>query len=169
MSVEVNKDIVRRLTDSFNRQDLSVIEQLVAVNYVDHDPFDGQPPGREGMKMAHRTFYTGFPDIHETIEDLFAEEDRVVARWVCRGTHLGEFVGIPPTGKTVAVTGIDIYRIVDGQVAENWHNVDGLGLLYQIGAVPPIWLGVVYGGAARLFGRLAGLLPGRRARQRANS
>src|SRR5215212_1271157 len=129
MSAAENKELIRHLTDSFNRKDLSVIDELVAVNYVDHGPFDGQAPGREGMKQAHRQFYEGFPDIYETIDDIFAEDDRVVVRWTCRGKHLGSFAGLAPTGRHVAVTGIDIYRIAGGQVVENWHTVDGLSLL----------------------------------------
>jgi len=151
---ERNKDIVRRLTDSFNVQDMSVIDELVAKDYVDNGPFHGQQPGREGMKQAHRTFYTGFPDIYETIDDIFAEDNRVVVRWTCRGTHKGNFAGIPATGKKVKVTGIDIYRLVDGRVVENWHNTDGLGLLDQLGMLPPLSVTVAFSWVKKRFGRV---------------
>ena len=153
MLAEENKATIRRLTDSFNRHDLSVVDELVTIDYIDNGPFDGQAPGREGMKQAHRNFYTGFPDIYETIDDIFAEDDRVVVRWTCRGTHTGPFAGIPATGKQVEVTGIDIYRLVNGQVAENWHNVDALSLLDQIGHGPSIGAGIVLGYIKRIVQR----------------
>lgn len=165
MSAEENKAIIRRLTDSFNRQDMSVINELVAINYVDNGPFDGQAPGREGMKQAHHNFYTGFPDIYETIDDIFAEDDRVVVRWTCRGTHKGTFAGIPATGKRVEVTGIDIYRLVNGQVAENWHNVDALGLLAQIGYGPSIGVGIILGRIKQILQRGKNIIMSQRTQQ----
>jgi steroid delta-isomerase-like uncharacterized protein len=139
MSSEANKDIIRRLIEeSFNTRNMDVLEALVDPSYVDHGPFDGQAAGVEGMKQAHMILYSGFPDVQQTIDDLIAEGDRVVARWSCQGTHTGDFIGIPPTGRVGVVTGIDIFRIADGKIMECWHEVNSLGLMQQLGVIPPI-------------------------------
>lgn len=82
-------------------------------------------------------FHAGF-DIHINVEDLVAEGDKVVDRWTARMTHKGEFFGLPATGKLVTITGMDIARLVNGKVAEIWHLEDIMGLMQQLGAVPPI-------------------------------
>ena len=140
MSAEENKEIIRRHTQAFNEKRLEVIDELVDIDYVDHGPFHGQQSGREGMKQAHKYFYEGFPDIQQTIDDILAEDDKVVVRWTCRGTHLGRFVSvpIPPTGKTASVQGIDIFRMKDGKIAECWHVVESLQLLFQLGVLEPL-------------------------------
>lgn len=165
MSAEANKTIVRRLIESFNEKDMSVIDELVADTYIDHAPFPEQLPGREGMKQAHHIFYSAFPDIHETAEDIIAEGDKVMVRWTIRATHKGKFVGLPPTGKSVTVAGIDIYRIVDGKIVENWHNTDSTGLLYQLGVLPPLWIGVVISFFTRFIQRGRKLISSRRYQQ----
>jgi len=71
-----------------------------------------------------------------TVEDVIAEEDRVVVRWTAQGTQQGELLGVPPTGKQVTVTGIDVYRIENGRTAEHWGNFDQLGMLQQLGVIP---------------------------------
>jgi len=81
-------------------------------------------------------YRTAFPDVHFTIEDQIAEGDRVVTRWTARGTHQGPLVGIPPTSKQVTMSGIAIYRLVDGKIVEQWGVNDMLGLLQQLGVVP---------------------------------
>jgi steroid delta-isomerase-like uncharacterized protein len=88
------------------------------------------------LKGAVQLFRTAFPDLHFTIEDEIAEGDTVVSRWTARGTHRGEFMGTPPTGRTIAVTGMDILHFVDGRIRENWAAFDALGLLQQLGAIP---------------------------------
>jgi predicted ester cyclase len=137
MSVELNKTIARRLVEeSFNTGNLDLLDELVDPGYIDHAPFPEQAPGREGMKQAHAIFYAGFPDVQQEITDLIAEGDKVVVRWICRGTHSGEFADVPPTGNFVTVTGIDIFRFAEGKVMECWHEVDALGMMQQLGAVP---------------------------------
>ena len=81
-------------------------------------------------------YLTAFPDLHFTVEDLIAEGDKVVARLTVRGTQQGAFMGIPPTGKHVTVTGIDINRLAGGKSVEHWLNMDTLGLLQQLGVIP---------------------------------
>ena len=96
----------------------------------------GDEPGPEAVKRGVTSRRTAFPDIHVTIEDMVAEADKVVARLTFRGTHRGEFKGIPPTEKEVIWTGIWIYRVANGKFVERWHNYDLLGLLRQLGAIP---------------------------------
>jgi steroid delta-isomerase-like uncharacterized protein len=81
-------------------------------------------------------FLSGLPDLATTVEDTIAEGDKVAARWTARGTHNGELMGIPPTGKKVAMTAISIHRIVDGKIAESWINFDALGMMQQLGVAP---------------------------------
>ncbi len=89
----------------------------------------------EVARQEAADFREGFPDVVSTIEDLIAEGDKVVARWRARATHQGEYMGIPPTGKEVEFTGISVYRIEAGKIAESWNEEDELGLMRQIGAV----------------------------------
>jgi predicted ester cyclase len=93
--------------------------------------------GPEGLKQLFTMLRTAFPDWSETIEDLMAEEDRVVFRVTGQGTHQGEFMGIPATGKPVTRPGIDIVRNVDGKLVEHWANIDQLGMMQQLGVIPP--------------------------------
>jgi predicted ester cyclase len=126
MSVEENKALVRREQDELWNQtgNLDVAGELFA------------PELAEAAKQEASDFRRGFPDVVSTIEDLVAEGDRVAARWRARATHQGEYVGVPPTGKEVEFTGISVYRIEGGRIAESWTVEDELGLMRQIGAVP---------------------------------
>ncbi len=96
----------------------------------------GEVRGREGFKQILGVFRGAFPRFETTLEDLVAEGDKVVVRHIHRATQTGEFAGIPPTGKAVTVSGIEILRVRDGQIAEFWHMDDFLGLMHQIGAIP---------------------------------
>src|SRR5438552_5739601 len=133
MSTEQNKDVVRRfLEEVWNAGNLDVVDELIAPDYVNHtDP--GQPPGPEGVKPLVTQFRSAFPDVHNAIEDVVAEEDRVAVRVTIRGTHKGELFGIPPTGKHATITGMAFYRVANGQLAEHWVVRDHLGLLQQVG------------------------------------
>jgi len=140
MSTEQNKAMDRRVYEEvWNGGNLAVIDELVAANYVDHDQEPtGALEGLEGLKQSVTMYRTAFPDVHFTVEDQIAEGDRVVTRWTARGTHQDAFMGIPPTGKQAMVTGISITRVASGKVVEGWTNFDALGLLHQLGAVPPL-------------------------------
>jgi steroid delta-isomerase-like uncharacterized protein len=134
-----NKAISKRLfTEGMNEGKLEVIDELVAPNWVDHDPSNPPdlPPGAQGLKQLMSMYRAAFPDMVMTIEEQIAEGDKVVSRWVAKGTHNGDLAGIPPTGKQVTVTGIFIDRISGGQIQESWANWDALGMLQQVGAVP---------------------------------
>jgi len=133
MSITENKKIIeRRVEEIWNQGKLATIDELIAVNLISN----GQPVGREGFRQFVTAVRTAFPDIHFTVEDTVVEGDKVVIRYTGRGTHQGAFAGIPATGKQVHFPGIDIFRIANGQMAEEWLMYDQLGLLQQIGAIP---------------------------------
>jgi steroid delta-isomerase-like uncharacterized protein len=138
MSAEHNKRIARRVFEEvWNEANFATADALVDPDYINHAPgLPGMPPGSEGLKYLVSTFRAAFPDLQMTVEDQIAEGDRVATRWTMRGTHTGAFLGIPPTGKAVASTGINIERIIDGTVVEHWRGSDELGLLQQLGVVP---------------------------------
>ena len=136
MSLEENKAIVSHVTEElWNKNNLAVVDELYAPNFISH----GLPevaPDREGYKQFVAMGRTALPDFHTTIEDIIAEGDKVVQRFTARGTHKGEYMGIPPTGKQVTITGIAIDRIVGSKIVENWANMDMLGMMV-LGVVPP--------------------------------
>jgi predicted ester cyclase len=125
MSVEENKALVRRAQGVLwnHTGNLDAAEELFAPDYV------------EDAKQEATNVRRGFPDLESTIEDLIAERDKVVAHWRAQATHRGEYMGIPPTGNRVNFTGISIYRIEGGKIAESWGVSDLLGMMQQLGAV----------------------------------
>jgi steroid delta-isomerase-like uncharacterized protein len=137
MSNEDNKALVRRFYgEVFNKKNLAVIDDFLDPHIIEHSLPPGLPSGIEGSKQFIGMYLTAFPDLHLTAEDMIAEGDKVVSRFTMRGTHKGEFMGIPPTGKQMTITGIQIPRVADSKIAENWINLDALGLLQQLGVVP---------------------------------
>jgi predicted ester cyclase len=126
VSLEENKALVRREQEELwtYTGDLDAAEELFA------------PEQAEAAKQEAADFRRGFPDVVSTIEDLIAEGNKVAARWRARATHRGEYVGVSPSGKEVQFTGISVYRIEGGKIAESWTIEDELGLMRQIGAVP---------------------------------
>ncbi len=137
MSTEANKAFVRRFyEDIFNQRNLALVDELCTTNHVFHNP-PTTLHGREEFKQLLSLYITAFPDARFTVEDSIAEGDRVASRYTFRGTHQGKLMGIAPTGKQVTVTGIIINRIAGGQSAEGWLNFDALGMLQQLGVVPP--------------------------------
>jgi predicted ester cyclase len=136
MSLEENKIIARRcIEDIWGKGDFEAEQELIATNVVDHNPLPGLAPGLEGHHQALTMFRSAF-DGQMILEDVIAEGDKVVDRWTFHGTHRGEFFGIPPTGKQVTLTGMDINRIENGQIVAFWHQEDILGLMQQLGVVP---------------------------------
>jgi steroid delta-isomerase-like uncharacterized protein len=139
MSVERNKAIVRSIfEDGLNRGEVEAIARLTAPDFIDHDIHveTGVSGGPEDMRQALIAIRRGFPDIYVTIEQIIAEDDTVVVRNTWRGTHLGEFNGIPASGRPVEISGIVIWRIVDGLIAERWATIDTLTLLQQLNVLP---------------------------------
>ena len=137
MSTEENKAIVLRHYEELNKGNVDIVDELYAPDFVGYITGLPEPVrGRQAQKSLVAAFFTAFPNLHETAEELIAEGDKVVIRESYRGTHKGDFLGIPPTGKQVAFTSIDIYRIADGKIVEVWSQIDLLSVLQQLGVVP---------------------------------
>jgi predicted ester cyclase len=137
---EENKAILRRVTDEvFSQGNLDLVDELFAADYVLHDPGipGGELRGPEDFKQRWVSmFRTAFPDLQLSVEDQVAEGDKVVTRYVGRGTHRGELMGIAPTGMEVSVGGSIISRVSGDRIEEEWNNFDALGMMQQLGAVP---------------------------------
>jgi len=138
MPAEENKALVRRwIEEAFNRGNVNIVSELFATNYVNHDPgTPGLSQGPEGAKQFVTRYRSAFPDARITIEEMFAEGDKVVTRWTASGTQRGSLPGIPATGKQSTVSGITISRIMGGKIAEDYLNWDTLGMLQQLGVFP---------------------------------
>ncbi len=138
MSTE-NKTIIERLTVAFNEENLDVLDEIVASDFVGHNPLspeDIQGPG--GLKGFFGAFRAAMPDVHHPSWTLIAEGDLVAIHMPLEGTFTNELMGIPPNGKKVAVWMANIWRIADGKAAEWWLNMDTLSLMQQLGVVPPM-------------------------------
>lgn len=130
-----NKALVRRAMEALDRGDDSVLEEVFAPDFVHRNPADpDMPRGPEGMRQMMARWRTAFPDAADTVEQQIAEGDLVATRWTFRGTHRGELFGVAPTGKQVAMGGIFIDRIKNGQIAEHWDEADIAGLMEQLRA-----------------------------------
>ena len=134
---EENKAYYRRFIDEvINKKNVALINELVAPDYIEHDDVPGLPANRDGLKQLMGMMFSAFPDLQTTTDDIVAEGDTVVGRHTTTGTHKGEFMGIPATGKQVTVAEIHIVRIVNGKAVEHWGQVDELGMMQQLGVVP---------------------------------
>lgn len=130
-------DSIRQLYDRFEEQvynegNVEAIDTLIAEDFTHHAPID-TPDGRDGYKEFIRQFKAAFPDSTSETLDTIVEDDKIAVRYVNRGTHQGEFAGVPATGREVEIEGISIYRIADGRIAEEWAQPDMLGLMDQLG------------------------------------
>ncbi|HEV8647870.1 MAG TPA: ester cyclase [Actinomycetes bacterium] len=137
MSTEENKKVVLRwIAEAWEKKNLGVIDELHAPDYVGYIVgTPGPVRGREALKQLFATYFAAF-DLHRTNEFLVAEGDKVVAYDTYRAKHTGEFAGIPPTGKELTATGVDIYRIVDGKIVEQRFEMDFTGYLQRLGVLP---------------------------------
>ncbi len=135
---EENKALVRRFVEEvINGRKLELADEIFAAASTSHNASSGIPRGPEAARKGVSSMQAAFPDLHATIEDMIAEGDTVAARITVRGTHGGEYQGIAPTGRPMARPGIYIVRIENGMIVESWNNSDELGLLRQLGAIPP--------------------------------
>jgi steroid delta-isomerase-like uncharacterized protein len=135
MNTEHTKQVVLKLYQLLNNGDAESIGELVAQDYVEHDPLPGQGTGRDGV-VDRFSMIIGALAPHFTVEDVVAEGEKVVVRWTHAGTHVAEFAGIPATGRSFTIAGIDIYRVANGSICEHWHVVDQLSMLGQLGLLP---------------------------------
>lgn len=138
MSTEQNKAFVRQMVEEvFNQGNVSRIDEFMAHNFVEHEELPpGIPRDGEGVKQLTTMLRSAFPDFKATIDDIFAEGDKVVVRQTWSGSQKGEFMGIPPTGRSVSFGVIDILRIADGKCVEHWGQMDSMSLMQQLGAIP---------------------------------
>jgi len=136
MPGEDNAAVIRRWIEGYNDRDTQAEAAARAPGFVAHMPGVPGPLDGDGWTGFIAAFAAAFPDLRLTVEDSVAAGDRVAARVTFRGTHRGEFQGIPPTGRQVAFTAIEFNRMEDGKVAEHWVEIDLLGLLRLLGAIP---------------------------------
>jgi steroid delta-isomerase-like uncharacterized protein len=128
---------LRIFTEAFNQGNLAAVEELLAPDSITHIPAWGMPNNRMGLKQLIASFRAAFPDLHCTVEDVIREGDKFAAHWTMRGTHKGSFFGNPPTGRTIVAKGIIFALIENGRIIEDWILVDQMGMLQQLGVVPP--------------------------------
>jgi steroid delta-isomerase-like uncharacterized protein len=135
-----NKATFKRFVDANNTDDLALvsklIDEIVAPNVQFHAPLPVGATGQQALKQVMASLYRGFPDLHTALEDMIAEGDKVVGRQRITGTHRGEYMGMPPTGKSVAYDEIFIFRFANGRIAEIWGVVDVFSQMKQLGVIP---------------------------------
>jgi len=138
MSTEQNKAVVRQMVEEIlNQGNISLVDDLFAPAYAEHEELPpGMPRDREGFAMLIPVMHSAFPDFKATIEDMIAEGDRVVLRMTWSGTQKGEWMGMPPSGKSMSIGVIDILRIVGGKFVEHWGLMDSMAMMQQLGAMP---------------------------------
>ena len=132
---ETRRTITRLYEEVLNEGRLELLDEIAQPDVVEHNPFPGQAQGAEGLKQRVSMVRGAF-DPRFTIEHLLVDGEKVAVMWTNRGTHLSDWFGIPATGKSFAINGIDIFRLRDGRLAEHWDVVDVFGMLSQIGALP---------------------------------
>ena len=138
MSLEANKAVVRRECDFWNGHDAEKIDDVYTDDYVGHEINGSHGGSRDQVKQAAAAVFAAFPDFNLTADAIIAEGDKAVKLWTVRGTHKAEYMGIPATGKEIVVTGCNVFRIVGDKVAECWAHTDSLGMLQQLGVIPPM-------------------------------
>ena len=136
---EANKALVRSLLEGADRNDITILDATVVADYSDHNPppFQGPGTGIEGAQDAWNAAIKMFSDWKHEVVQQFSDGDYVISRIVGRGKHTGDFMGVPASNNDVQMEGIAIHRIVDGKIVEHWSQVDAMGMLVQMGAIPP--------------------------------
>jgi steroid delta-isomerase-like uncharacterized protein len=129
----------RSKEELWNWKNLDVLDEICSPDFIAHNPaIPGSPFDFESYKQVCLAYITAFPDLQAVHDETIAEGDRVAIRWTATGTHLGELMGIPPTGKKVKFTGIAINRFANGKMVEQWWSWDAISLMQQLGAIPPM-------------------------------
>jgi steroid delta-isomerase-like uncharacterized protein len=137
MSTERNKATVRKELEVFGSGNFAVLDELVADDYISHDPTLPEPiRGRDAYRAHIASLRAGLADLQVRVDDQVADGDTVVTRWTATARHEGDLFGIAPTGRAVTITGISIERFHDGRIVEDWAYWDALGLMRQLGVVP---------------------------------
>ena len=133
---EETKAVARRWNRIFEGNS-AIADEIIAPGCVYHDAPPGIPSGPDGVKQWAGMFSNAFPDMKVADEDYISEGDTVFGRFIGRGTHRGELMGIAPTGNQISISGVNIFRITGGKIVEHWVNYDAMGLMQQLGAIPP--------------------------------
>ena len=137
MSLQHNKEATSRFWEEvFNHRKLVLVDGLFAEDYVYHGAAGQEANGRDGLKQFLGMYFEAFPDLHAEVEDIFGEGDKILSRAMCRGTHKGNLMGMPATGKQIAIRVICADRFADGKVAESVELPDLFGMMQQLGAIP---------------------------------
>ncbi len=138
MSTDQLDSLIRRMfAIAFNQGSFAVVDESVAPDGVTYTPTWGMPHTREGLKRLIAMLRSAFPDLHCTVEDEISQGDKVAAHWTMRGTHTGLFLGNRPTNRPIAVQAMIFARTENGQIAEGWALLDQMGMLQQLGIIPP--------------------------------
>ncbi len=136
MTTDDLKRIYQELADAVNRRDLGALDQIFALDLINHGADPNEPHGAYHFKQAFATFIAACPDFQVTVEDTIVAGDKLVVRWIDTGTHTGApLFGVPATGKQIILSGIDILRIRDGKIAERWAESDKLHLMETLGLI----------------------------------
>ncbi len=136
MSTDTNKFLARRVfEEDLNGRNLDLLDELVAPDYVEHNPLPGQRTGIDGIRDRYTMLFEAF-EFRFAVEDVIAEGDKVVLRWTQTGTHIGPLFGMAATGRSSRTTGIEIWRVEEGKLAEHWDVVDVYGQFVQLGLIP---------------------------------
>jgi steroid delta-isomerase-like uncharacterized protein len=134
---EKNKAFIQAYTEDFwNKQNIAAFEKYFTADFIIH--FANEDQNGEQYKGLCQALFNAFPDLYITTNDLVAEGEKVTKVWTANSTHKGEFMGIPATGKPIVFKGIEVFRIVDGKIAEVWVSMDNLGMMQQLGVIPPM-------------------------------
>jgi steroid delta-isomerase-like uncharacterized protein len=132
---EENKALVRRWFEELDKRNFAIIDELIPVDYIDHNPpLPGLPPGRAGVWQSSLALSAAFPDAVHILDDLVADGDKVMTRLTTRATFTGEIFGLKPSGKVIEVRGIAVHRVANGQLVEHWAYMDMAGFMQQLGA-----------------------------------
>ena len=131
-----NQSLAETYLAMLNTHDPDLVDEFVATDYINHNVVVAD--GREANRVFWAAFFTGLPDLTATMEDLVVSGDRVVGRFVYRGTHTGDLLGIPASGKPVEMRSIDIWRVADGMFVEHWDELNLLEVFQQVGVIPPL-------------------------------
>jgi steroid delta-isomerase-like uncharacterized protein len=136
-STKFHSPIYQIFDEAFNQGNLDIVDKLLTPDHSAHNAFGGVPNGPQGLKCLIAMFRNAFPDLHCTLDDEIKQGDKLAAHWTMSGTHKGSFLGNPPTGRPVEAQGIIFARTENGRIVEDWTLVDEMGILQQLGLVPP--------------------------------
>jgi len=136
---EQNKACFQQFIDGMNAKDPDFVDRFstrISSNFIEHDPEPGVEPGIDGIKQMMNMFYSAFPDLKVTVNQLVAERDLVVGHMTTEGTQTGEFMGIPASGKKISITEMNMVRIANGKAVERWGQANAMAMMQQLGVIP---------------------------------